>query len=94
MGRILKVQIFQIHLLFCFCNFFHFVSLCSNIEQPRSSINHLQTENDHQVSYISIYLIAIQSLINDNVLPTHLSYVALDCHLILNALVLKEQKSF
>jgi hypothetical protein len=75
----------QIHLLFCFCNFFHFASLCPNIEQPRLPIGRLQNENDHHVSYISIYLIATQSFIRNNVLLTHLSYVALDDHLILSA---------
>jgi hypothetical protein len=81
-----KVQNPQIHLLFSFfCNFFHLVSLCPNTKQPRSPINHLQNENERHVSYISIYLIAIQSLMRYNVLPTHLSYAALDCHLILSA---------
>jgi len=82
------------HLLFCFCNFFHFVSLCPNTKQPRLPIGHLQNENDCHVSYISIYLIAIQSPIRDNVLPTHLSYaIPLDHHLILSAQVPKEQES-
>ncbi len=97
MGRILKDQSstpLPPHLLFCFCNFFHFVPLCPNTKQPRLSIGHLQNENDCHVSYISIYLIAIQSPIRDNVLPTHLSYaIPLDHHLILSAQVPKEQES-
>jgi hypothetical protein len=69
-----------------FLQFFHFVSLCPNTEQSRLPIGHLQNENDCHVSYISIYLIAIQYLIRDNVLPTHLSYaIPLDHHLILSA---------
>jgi len=70
----------------CFVFVISFIfSLCPNIKQPRLPIGHLQNENDCHVLYISIYLITIQSFIKDNVLLTHLSYVALDHHLILNA---------
>jgi hypothetical protein len=57
---------------FVFAIFF-ILFLCPNTEQPKLSIGHLQNENDHNVSYISIYLIAIQSFISNNVLLTHLS---------------------
>jgi hypothetical protein len=38
------------HLLFCFCNFFHFVYLCPNSEQPRLPIDH------YKMKMITIFL--------------------------------------
>jgi len=73
----------------CFDLIWPFENKYLNHEQPRLSVSPLQNAYACHVSYICIYLITINYLIKNNVLPTHLSH-GLDHYLILNILALKE----